>query len=157
MILFLDFDGVLHPGEVYLRNGAPELDAPGELFMWAPILEEILADFPTVRVVLSTSWVVHLGFHRTRKRLPTGLRERVTGATWHSRMHRIMFGRLTRYQQIAGYVERATLERWIAIDDNAFGWPPSLDHKLVATEPAGGLSHPVAQQRLREAIMREIA
>lgn len=91
MILFLDFDGVLHPGEVYLRNGTPALDEQGELFMWAPILEEILADFPAVRVVLSTTWVVHLGFERARKRLPATLQRRVIGATWHTTMNRTVF------------------------------------------------------------------
>ncbi|WP_172200563.1 HAD domain-containing protein [Niveibacterium sp. COAC-50] len=155
MILFLDFDGVLHPGEVYLRNGTPELDEQGELFMWAPILEEILADFPAVRVVLSTTWVVHLGFERTRKHLPATLQRRVIGATWHTAMNRTVFAQLSRYQQIAGYIERAGLERWLAIDDDAWGWPPRLDHKLIATVPARGLGHPVAQQRLREALARE--
>ncbi len=38
MILFLDFDGVLHPDAVYLTRRGVELRAPGELFMWAPIL-----------------------------------------------------------------------------------------------------------------------
>ena len=32
-VLFLDFDGVLHPDEVYLTRRGPELRAPGELFM----------------------------------------------------------------------------------------------------------------------------
>ncbi|NKA73639.1 hypothetical protein GO285_02999 [Ralstonia solanacearum] len=36
MTLFLDYDGVLHPDEVYYEYGKPVLRADGELFMWAP-------------------------------------------------------------------------------------------------------------------------
>jgi len=36
VILFLDFDGVLHPDAVYLRHsGQIELRTEGELFMWS--------------------------------------------------------------------------------------------------------------------------
>ena len=38
MILFLDYDGVLHPDHVYLVSGRPVPRADGELLMWAPIL-----------------------------------------------------------------------------------------------------------------------
>jgi len=60
-ILFLDFDGVLHPDAVYMRRQRPILKAEGALFMWAPILVQILDDFPMVSLVLSTSWFRHLG------------------------------------------------------------------------------------------------
>jgi hypothetical protein len=33
MILFLDFDGVLHPVDAYLVNGRPTLKCNGALFM----------------------------------------------------------------------------------------------------------------------------
>lgn len=53
MILFLDFDGVLHPDAVYLRlNGEIELRAPGALFMWAPALVDALEAHPQIRIVL---------------------------------------------------------------------------------------------------------
>lgn len=42
MILFLDFDGVLHPDAAYLVRGRPVLRAAGELFMWAPLLAAVL-------------------------------------------------------------------------------------------------------------------
>lgn len=58
MILFLDFDGVLHPDAAFLVKGRPTLKAEGQLFMWAPLLVDVLADFPEVQIVLSTSWRV---------------------------------------------------------------------------------------------------
>ena len=46
LVLFLDFDGVLHPDAVYRTRCGLELRAPGALMMHAPILVEILSDFP---------------------------------------------------------------------------------------------------------------
>lgn len=66
MILFLDFDGVLHSDAAYLVNGRPTLKAEGELMMWVPLLEDALADFPEVQIVLSTSWARELSFSRAR-------------------------------------------------------------------------------------------
>lgn len=66
MILFLDYDGVLHPDSAHLIRGSPVLRAEGELLMWMPILEDILEPYPDVSIVLSTSWVRVLGFSRAR-------------------------------------------------------------------------------------------
>lgn len=46
MVLFLDFDGVLHPEE------APEED----LFSCSPVLWHVLRARPEIEVVFSTSW-----------------------------------------------------------------------------------------------------
>lgn len=43
MILFLDFDGVLHPDAVYRERGRPVLRDQGELFMWSGRLVDVLA------------------------------------------------------------------------------------------------------------------
>lgn len=60
-VLFLDLDGVLHPDAVYLSRQGPTLKADGTLFVWTPILANLLVDFPMISLVLSTSWVRHLG------------------------------------------------------------------------------------------------
>lgn len=86
MILFLDFDGVLHPDEAYLVKGRPVLRAEGALFMWAPLLADTLKNYPGLQIVLSTSWARDLRFARARSFLPPDLQQRVIGATWHSRM-----------------------------------------------------------------------
>jgi hypothetical protein len=86
VILFLDFDGVLHPDAVYLERGRPVLRADGELFMWSRHLLDALASAPHVRIVLSTSWARELRFARARDYLPADLRPRVIGSTWHSGM-----------------------------------------------------------------------
>ena len=62
MILFLDFDGVLHPARAVMGQQGPELAGDGSLFMWAEPLAELLAERPHVQIVLSTSWARHLPF-----------------------------------------------------------------------------------------------
>jgi hypothetical protein len=56
-ILYLDFDGVLHDDAAYCSpDRGMYLDTPGRtLFEWMPILDELLAPYPELRVVLSTS------------------------------------------------------------------------------------------------------
>jgi hypothetical protein len=111
MILFLDYDGVLHPDEAYLTKRGPVLRAEGALFMWAETLADVLAAHPHVQIVLSTSWARQFGFDRARRYLPVALRERTIGATWHSAMiysdddYRrsdldTWWDRATRYQQM---------------------------------------------------------
>jgi hypothetical protein len=46
MILFLDFDGVLHPARAVMGQHGPELAGDGSLFMWVEPLTELLAERP---------------------------------------------------------------------------------------------------------------
>jgi hypothetical protein len=156
--LLLDFDGVLHPDPVFLNMKTREISIDprlGTLFQWAPVLEQILSESPPVDIVLSTSWAAHLGFEAAKKHLPTALASRVVDCVWQKdewQIHRITpgrFHRMTRYQQIAQYVRRKKLSRWLAIDDDDLGWPEGLRHRLVATEDFRGLSDPAAQADLR--------
>ena len=160
MILFLDYDGVLHPDSAYLVRGRPVLRATGGLFMWAEPLSSLLVDHPHVQIVLSTSWARELGYSRARKCLPEVLRGRTVGATWHSAMAINMNGdyrprsrdtwwdRATRYQQIKRYVDRAQLVDWIAVDDNPEGWSDADRHRVVHTDPDRGLSDHESVDRL---------
>ncbi|MEQ6352809.1 HAD domain-containing protein [Ralstonia pseudosolanacearum] len=165
MILFLDFDGVLHPDAAYCERGRPVLRAEGALFMWAPILVDIVAPFPALRIVLSTSWVRVLRFDRARSYLPRELQRRVIGATWHSAMarhpegsHRIndWYATATRYQQIVRYVERsgAAASEWLAIDDDDDGWEDVNRFRLIPTDGRFGLSVLKTQHELRSKLER---
>lgn len=131
MILFLDFDGVLHPFPVYRIRGRgivlktaelPEEFDHLDLFCYTCHLEEILADFPAVKIVLSTSWVQVIGFSRTVGRLPAEIRRRVIGATYHSR-HTPDWAKQTRYLQIRQHVDYHGFgdSEWGALDDNDEG------------------------------------
>lgn len=157
--LFLDYDGVLHPDEVYLVKGRPVLRCDGELFMWAGHLSALLDGHPDVRIVLSTSWARELRYARARRHLPEPLRERVVGATWHSGMRlsedlrpldRMTWWDLaSRYDQIKRYVGRAGLHTWLAIDDQPEGWAQADLHHLVKTGSMTGLADAGAQSLVK--------
>ena len=156
--LFLDFDGVLHPDPVFINLKTREITLDpklGTLFEWAPILERVLDESLPVDIVLSTSWAARLGFEGALQYLSPALAARVVDCVWRRDdwpIHRITpgrFHRLTRYQQISLYVRRKKLSRWIAVDDDDFGWPEELVHRLVLTQDQSGVSAPSAQSDLR--------
>ena len=166
IIIFLDFDGVLHPDAVVKPAKKPiELLASGQLMMHAQILEDILKPFD-VSIVLSTSWVRSLGFSKTVRKMSPSLARRVVGATWHSGMVDKTvypyssgkyvadpFNHWSRFQQIENYVVKNNVENWLAIDDLHSGqeiekWPLDIRHRLVLTNGFKGLGCVDSQQEL---------
>ena len=154
MILFLDYDGVLHPDEVYqTRKGVGLLCDGHNLFEHAQLLSDMLEPHPHVEIVLSTSWVFVFGFDEARSRLPKPLQAKVKGATWHSHIEdRHLWRYYTRHQQIDTYVKRHQLVNWVAIDNDDDGWPQDKRHHLVLTNSWGGLGDVAAQIELLEKI-----
>lgn len=148
--LFLDFDGVLHPDEVYRIGERIVLRMDGvSLFEWADILDGLLLPHPDVQIVLSTSWVRVFGFEVARASLPESLQRRVVGATWYETVPR-SWPLLPRYEQIRRSVERHRHVRWLAIDDDGDGWAEEHRENLVLTDPLLGLGVASAQEELRE-------
>ncbi|MFC7297896.1 HAD domain-containing protein [Herminiimonas aquatilis] len=139
--IYLDFDSVLHHDSVYIHpTKGIYIREPGfALFEWMPILEELLKAHPNVGIILSTSWVRMKSFSYAKSRLSPELQKRVIGATFHKgHMNKELFAQLTRASQILGDVSRRGLgEDWIAIDDEAEGWPFMYARNLIRTGWAG--------------------
>ncbi len=70
MILFLDFDGVLHP-----------LDTEDELFTSLPLLEAVLREASHVEVVISSAWREHHPLDELRGFFGPDLRPRIIDVT----------------------------------------------------------------------------
>ena len=159
MILFLDFDGVLHPDEAYWYPGRgvvlktcnlPEEYQHLDLFCYAEALATVLADFPHVRIVLSTSWVPTIGYSQSRDRLPEALQRRVIGATYHSK-HTPRWNYQSRYEQIRENVLYRELgSRWVAVDNDNVGWAEEQMDWLVHTDDNKGFSDLAAHEKLRK-------
>jgi hypothetical protein len=153
LVLYLDFDGVLHHENClwHPRKGA-YLVAPSRyaLFQHAPLLEQMLAPYPTVQVVLSTSWVLQYGCSASAKRLPPALQARVIGTTFHSQhMRADDFRYLPRGQQVSEDAMRRQPRDWLALDDNEEGWPPVHAHRHVLTHMYEGISDPDVQAEFK--------
>jgi len=155
-VCYLDFDGVLHHEAVYCSpKSGLFIRSPGrQFFEWMPILEQLIAPYPDVQIVLSTSWVQARSFAFARKHLSPMLQARVIGATFHNRfMRRGDFLANSRGIQIWNDVYRREPAAWFAIDDDDFGWPKWCRDKLVKTDGEIGLSDPIAQNAVRQMLM----
>lgn len=158
MIIYLDYDGVLHADRVYrTKRGVEMVDGAGTLFEHAGILVDALASYPDVKIVLSTAWVRGLGFDRAKGYLPVALQARIIGATYHSSFERLTedqlgfnWAKLTRHEQIFLHAARHDITNWFAIDDDHRDWPDIQFDQLVPTIGTRGLSDPAAQKRLNE-------
>lgn len=151
-LLYLDYDGVLHPNAVYTSpsRGIHLEDRPGHaLFEQAAWLAGALDAYPGVLVVLSTSWVPAIGFDRARDRLPPSLAGRVIGATWHARREdRSRWLLLARGEQVAEDAARRGVRRWLAVDDDDHGWPAAHRHCLIHCPDDRGLGDPATRDAL---------
>lgn len=141
--LYLDYDGVLHPDEVYRhRDGSIVVkNVPGmnaSLFMWAAGLEERIAG-RDVQVVLATSWVKVLGFQKALARLPEGIASKVAGSTYHS-SQRFDWDQYSRYQQIQQHATRHRIHTWLALDNDVQDWSPGAKHHLCTCDDVTGIS-----------------
>ncbi|OIQ81936.1 hypothetical protein GALL_362870 [mine drainage metagenome] len=149
-VLYLDFDGVLHPSDVWMIGNQPTLQYPDNpnltLFCWAPILETILDDIDPARlinIVLSTTWGQKFGLQKASEYLPGSLKSRVIGKTSHSDRPRGV--------QVAQHAKyHIKSQPWLALDDMAQMWPTEHLDKLVQCDPARGLSCLDTQAKLKD-------
>ena len=140
MILFLDFDGVLHP----VRPRAPGAD----LFCRLPLLEAWLRKRPGVDVVISSSWREAHPLDELVSYFAGDLKGRVLGATptitsddWAQydgeqpplRFRRAVEIRRWRHQSPTPW------RPWAALDDQPWLFPPFCEF-LVACDGDTGLT-----------------
>ncbi len=166
-ILFLDFDGCLHPDDVYHVEGKPVLRTEGaKLFEHADVLADLLTPYPELRVVLSTSWVRVLGFNQAMEYslirgltqaqgyLPIPLKSRVIGTIYENCTDYVEWAGLTRFDQIFRYVNGRGIASWLTLDDDSNGWPEAFRENLVWVNRRLGLGERRVREELEEKLAR---
>lgn len=136
MILFLDFDGVLHPVKSEIDN----------IFCHFPALEAFLnREEPSWRIVLSTSWREPHSMNELLDFIPESLHCRVLGATvpdkhaGPGRMDPALNAAAQRHAQILYFLqEHCPNEPWLALDDDPSEFLPDTP-QLVLCDPTTGL------------------
>lgn len=144
MILFLDFDGVLHPEPCYREE---------EHFAQLPRLETVLRAFADVDIVISSTWRHTHDLHRLRACFSDDIALRVIDVTpqWREVAHLIdVVGSYVRQVEIEGWLRehRRPWEPWVALDDRHYLFRPFLPN-LVRCNPQTGMDAQV-EARLRE-------
>jgi len=132
MILFLDFDGVLHPDPCFDE---------ARLFEQAPRLARAVEPFPEVAVVLSTSWRTLRTLAELVAPLPSSLRERVIDVTPPLSLEGTPAS-LVPYRRQAECMQwlRASGEEhrpWLALDDRASLFAPYCRQLILCESPQG--------------------
>lgn len=127
MILFLDFDGVLHPE----HNGEP---TPADrVFCHLPRFEAVMRDFPAVEIVISSMWRYQFALDELRARFSPDIAARIIDATPQTERIEGEYLPARREGEILDWLAAAGREgsAWTAIDDAAWQFQQHRD-KLVA-------------------------
>lgn len=142
-VLFLDFDGVLHPlwtpapfndWQLEVTFGATPYAGP--FFLHASTLAAVLSPFlEHLEIVVSSAWGKGRTLDELRQLLPVPVADRVVDAVHHH----LPPAKVTasRWEEISWYLQNFRPHQgshWLAIDDDATGWPEAMRPQLVHCE-----------------------
>lgn len=170
-VLYLGVGGVLQPSRSIYQavHGRDPFDDGHERYECAPLLTDLLVGWPDVRIVLTSVRPWRHGLPAVLEALGTGLAQRVIGYAFEDLTTKARFGESQRHisemdywrMSKAAIVEKhlAWLEprRWLAVDDEAFGWTHrELACNVVLTPPLEGLANEEARTKLRGLLLHQL-
>ena len=137
-VLFLDFDGVLHPTTDFDNSSDAVVATP--LFGWLPVLVAALKGYPDVGIVVHSTWRYTHDVDELRELLgPLGVR--FLGAT----------PRGPRYESILWWLHlNPTYTAHRILDDAAREFPTPAPAQLIVCHPHRGVSDPAVLAQLAE-------
>lgn len=118
-IIFLDFDGVLHP----------EHSHESRHFCCLPVLQHALGQFADFHLVIASTWRLQVPLERLRRRFPPDLEVRIAGVTPRISELNDVPQTLLNYEREAechGWLRAngASHLPWLAIDDRSWLYRP---------------------------------
>jgi hypothetical protein len=147
-LLFLDFNGVLHPAG----------SAASAHFMHLPRFQHVMIEYPEVEIVVSSGVETYAyTLHKLRALFAPSVRSRVIGATAgiYAECEEEM-----RYRQILRFLRRwERLGPWLALDDSEDEFPANCS-QLVLCDSSKGFDEQAAatlKAKLRALGTRSIA
>jgi len=113
MILFLDFDGVLHPE----HDGEPT--PADQAFCHLPQFEAVMRDFPLVEIVISSMWRYQFSLDELRARFSPDIAVRIIGKTALTERIADKYLPARREGEILDWLAATgcTDSPWVALDD----------------------------------------
>lgn len=145
MILFLDFDGVLHTEPCFDQTKS---------FCFLPRLESVLRDYPQIKIVISSTWRESRSLEELQNLFSEDIAKRVVGVTpsWRDFPELFEVNGYQRHTEILIWLRYSAEPwvKWIAIDDKSFLFKPFLKN-LVRTQSLIGFDA-TAECQLRSLI-----
>ncbi len=127
-LLFLDFDGVLHP--FFPKRELP--DEENQLFSYLPRLENVLRDYADLKIVIASSWRENRPWANVIKAFSPDIAARIIGATPVLKAKEPPYPKHPRHDEVLAYLKNnnLTASHWIALDDDANLYPTNC-HNLI--------------------------
>lgn len=145
MILFLDFDGVLHPQ--YEGQATPADVA----FCHVPRFEAVMRDFPDVEIVISSSWREHLPLDALRARFSPDIAQRITATTFVDTPGEPPLIERREWEIVSWLIAQGRQdEPWIALDDAVWQFKEHRQRVVSCLSYAG--MDDATEAALREAL-----
>lgn len=115
MIIFLDFDGVLH--EIECAHWAE--------FQHVPKLEQVLNDYPDVKIVISSTWRYRETLTELQMHFSEDMRHKIIDVTPQLADSDVP---LARFKEISAWIAKNDYQgEWLAIDDQHGEFPKIND------------------------------
>lgn len=128
-ILFLDFDGVLHPS---IANA-------NEFFSNIKIFDEGIRELP-VKIVISSSWRFQYSINQLKKLLGPNIGTRVIDVTGDAHI-----GKYARFEEINTWIRSNECQEWVILDDSKFEFPENVEN-LILCDSRVGITREVMSQ-----------
>jgi hypothetical protein len=141
-LLYLDFDGVLHPLETPALDDDFRLIDNPDLFQWTPLLATTLVDFPDVQIVVSSDW---------RRLFDNGALVRLLGPLGSRFVGVVDIIDQDRSEEIRRDAAARRAKCWLALDDHpTVQVAAQTDPRFIVCDPKLGISEPRILAALRQ-------
>ncbi|HBW1715206.1 HAD domain-containing protein [Klebsiella pneumoniae] len=124
VLLYLDFDGVLHR-------------RMNETFERMPLLEKILIQCQEIQIVVSSSWRETMSLDGLKYLFPVPFRHRIVGVT--PSIQEVKDTEYIRYRECLLHARNMGINKFIIIDDESYRFPPGCEN-LVSTKYREGMT-----------------
>ncbi|MCU6434648.1 hypothetical protein LPB67_12790 [Undibacterium sp. Jales W-56] len=146
VLLFLDFDGVLHPFAA--RNDK------AQQFIYLASIEEILREFPEVNIVVTSDWRLRFSIDELRGFFASDIATRIIGVTPEIQLRETTDILGSRLREIEAFLlsYSSVVQSWLALDDDASLFSSDCSELILCTELFATNRFSMLEERLRKSL-----
>lgn len=131
-ILFLDFDGVLHPEHCHESRH----------FSLLPIFEDVVRNVPNIELVIASTWRMHASLEDLRNHFTPDVAARIVGITPQFTQLQEVPNTLLSYEREAEchawlWAHQIPHAQWLAVDDRSWLYRPFCKSLFIVNGKTG--------------------